>query len=163
MLRQVADAVQENGSATYVGLTASYQRPSTPIERANPLHHSPPDRDARRLKHVVRRPRAQEERNPGEPSESPSRRHAFFSLASQSNTLVRKFYNECNTTHKRAFTYRSASLPPSASTRTRNGATYRKLWSPSKGVVSPAVARVRTQTANTGATSGSSHVMSSRR
>jgi hypothetical protein len=49
------------------------------------------------------------------------------------------------------------------STRIKNGATFGKKWSPLKGVDSPAVIRVLTHTANTGATSGSNHVMSNKR
>ncbi|KXN89444.1 hypothetical protein AN958_05606 [Leucoagaricus sp. SymC.cos] len=48
------------------------------------------------------------------------------------------------------------------STSTKKGVTLKKKWSPSKGVVSPAVIKVFTQTASTGATRGSSHVMNRR-
>ena len=47
------------------------------------------------------------------------------------------------------------------STRTRKGATMRKLWSPVNGVVRPAVASVLPHTDKMGATSGKSHVIKS--
>lgn len=47
------------------------------------------------------------------------------------------------------------------STRIRKGTTYNALWSPSKGVVKPAVNSVRTHTASTGAAKGRSQVMRS--
>jgi len=49
------------------------------------------------------------------------------------------------------------------STTNSQGATYKKLWSPSNWVVYPAVESVRTQTASMGAKSGRSSVFRSRR
>jgi len=91
-------------------------------------------------------------------NEGPSQGHLGFKPITPNQSAI---FPEKRRLSYLAFLKSGADVLETNSVRASQGITRIGLWSPSKGVVRPAVYRVRTQTTRTGATTGRAHVIKS--